>query len=167
MADHFTQEEADAILRKAVERDPMGDEMSRDQLASIAHEMGISADALGRAEAAWREERREQSLRAAFEGELRSGFKSHVAQFLLVNAFLFLINFFATPDYFWFVYPLLGWGLGLAIQGAHTYRSSPEREEEFRKWLEKRARPAVPGPVGAPTYAAPDSDRKQRRRRLR
>ena len=167
MAEHFTQEEADAILRKAVERDPMGDEMSRDQLASIAHEMGISADALGRAEAAWREERHEQSLRAAFEAELRGGFKSHVFRFLVVNMFLFLLNIFATPHEFWFVYPLLGWGVGLAFQGVHTFRSGPEREEEFQKWLERRERPAMAGPVGAPTYAAPDTGARHRRRRPR
>lgn len=41
-------------------------------------------------------------------------FYSHLAIYLIVNAFLVAINLLTSPGHLWFVYPLLGWGMGLA-----------------------------------------------------
>jgi hypothetical protein len=34
---------------------------------------------------------------------------------MVVNVGLFAINMIATPDTLWFYWPLLGWGVGVAI----------------------------------------------------
>ena len=46
----------------------------------------------------------------------KKGFYTHLVIYLIVNAFLFAINMLTSPQYFWFVYPLLGWGVSVAIQ---------------------------------------------------
>ena len=33
--------------------------------------------------------------------------------FVLVNILLFIINMISSPEYLWFIYPLLGWGIPL------------------------------------------------------
>jgi hypothetical protein len=40
-------------------------------------------------------------------------FYKHMGSFIMVNIFLFLLNIFTSPGHFWFIYPLLGWGMGL------------------------------------------------------
>lgn len=47
------------------------------------------------------------------------GFCIHAAVFVVVNLGLFAVNA-ATGEPRWFVFPLMGWGLGLAIHGVVT-----------------------------------------------
>ena len=51
--------------------------------------------------------------RAEKRVEELQGFSAHFVSYLLVNTGLFLINLFTNPDYWWFVYPIIGWGVGL------------------------------------------------------
>ena len=43
------------------------------------------------------------------------GFYIHLGVYLIVNAGLFAINMITNPDNLWFYWPLLGWGVGVAI----------------------------------------------------
>lgn len=56
----------------------------------------------------------ERYRRAKRHVEALKGFYIHAAIYLLVNASLVVINFVTSSDYLWFVWPLLGWGIGLA-----------------------------------------------------
>ena len=69
-------------------------------------------------------------------------FLQHLAVFAIVMPFLFAINMLTSPFHYWFVYPLLGWGVGLAIHGitvfgfeGHLYKKWEEQEieKELRK----------------------------------
>ncbi len=68
------------------------------------------------------------------------GFYTHLMSYLGVMAFLALINLFTTR-YPWFVWPALGWGVGLfshymAVFGSHQLRSryfDPAVEREVRR----------------------------------
>jgi hypothetical protein len=46
------------------------------------------------------------------------GFYGHLAVYVIVNAFLLIINLLTSPHALWFVWPLLGWGIGIAIHAA-------------------------------------------------
>ena len=46
------------------------------------------------------------------------GFAIHFAAYLAVNMMLIVINLVTTPGKYWFYWPLLGWGLGIA---GHAY----------------------------------------------
>lgn len=49
--------------------------------------------------------------------DMRIGFYAHAAVYVVVNGFLAVLDLLRGGD-MWFQWPLLGWGLGLAIHGA-------------------------------------------------
>ena len=49
------------------------------------------------------------------------GFYIHAAVYVLVNAFLVLVNLGTTRAGWWSVWPLLGWGIGLAAHGLAVF----------------------------------------------
>lgn len=55
-------------------------------------------------------------------------FFNHVLVYVVVNGFLFAINLFTSPGYLWAVWPLMGWGVGLALHGATIYLRSDDPE---------------------------------------
>lgn len=62
----------------------------------------------------------------------RRALRQHAALWLAVTVFLFLINMLTSPGYPWFLFPFLGWGLGVAIQ-AIGYRFSGPPKPRTRK----------------------------------
>lgn len=61
---------------------------------------------------------------------MKIGWYTHALIFVLVNAGLYAINSI-TGGYRWNVWPLVGWGLGLAIHGVVVFASL--RGEGLRK----------------------------------
>lgn len=51
---------------------------------------------------------------------MKMGFYTHALVYVLVNLALFAINSVTGRDH-WHVWPLLGWGVGLAIHGIVTF----------------------------------------------
>jgi hypothetical protein len=49
------------------------------------------------------------------------GFYHHLAVFLLVNAGLIGINLLSSSSRLWFYWPLLGWGIWLALHSFSTF----------------------------------------------
>jgi hypothetical protein len=41
------------------------------------------------------------------------GIYIHLTAYIVVNLVLVVVNFSTTPQYLWFIWPLLGWGIGL------------------------------------------------------
>jgi hypothetical protein len=63
------------------------------------------------------------------------GFYTHVAIYLIVNTGLFLINAL-TSDTWWFYWPMIGWGIGLAAHAVALFS-----EGRFgRAWEERKMR---------------------------
>jgi 2TM domain-containing protein len=52
----------------------------------------------------------------------RGGFVVHATVYVATNLFLFVIWGVTGAGFPWFVFPLLGWGIGLAAHGA-AYRA--------------------------------------------
>lgn len=76
---------------------------------------------------------------------MRTGFYIHALVFVLVNLGLFLLNGM-TGGYRWSVWPLFGWGIGLAIHGLVTFlnlRGEGWRQRMLAQEIEhlKRSRP--------------------------
>lgn len=72
----------------------------------------------------------------------RAAFKSNLFCYLIVNAFLVVLWFFiAGPNhYFWPIWPLLGWGLGLAFQYFNAYHGSRmvNAQDEYKKLIKEQ-----------------------------
>ena len=66
-------------------------------------------------------EDRELYQRARERVEEIKGFYVHLATYLLVNAGLLVINLLTSPGYYWFVWPLFGWGIGIVAHAVGTF----------------------------------------------
>lgn len=80
---------------------------------------------------------------AIHNANMKLGFRAHLMAYAVVNAGLAMINLVTSPNYFWFVWPLMGWGVGLVAHGFVVYAdgaASRERmiEEEYER-LRRRA----------------------------
>jgi transcriptional regulator with XRE-family HTH domain len=53
------------------------------------------------------------------------GFYLHLTQYVVVIAVLAAVNLIGYPSYWWFVWPALGWGLGVAAHGAAVFDILP------------------------------------------
>lgn len=49
------------------------------------------------------------------------GWYFHLAVYILVNSFMFALGYFGLRSRPWSMYPVLGWGLGLALHGASVF----------------------------------------------
>ena len=74
--------------------------------------------------------------------DMKLAFRSHLLAYAMVNGGLIAI-WLATGDgdYFWPIWPMLGWGLGLAAHGASVYiNGEGMRDRLIEQELEKLRR---------------------------
>lgn len=60
------------------------------------------------------------------------GFYSHLASYLVMSIFFVLLNMFSDSGHFWAIYPILGWGIGLAFHAISVFGflgTGPDWEE--------------------------------------
>ncbi len=76
----------------------------------------------------------EQALKQA--REIR-GFYNHLLIYVVVNVFIFAIDWFSEPGEWWFFWPLLGWGIGVAVHGLNTFLGTRGFGVD---WEERKAR---------------------------
>ena len=120
----YSNEDVQQILQQAV-LISQEDGISRQQLFEIATELGLSVEILQQAEQSWLSQRVDVQKRTRQRARQRFGFQLHFIPYLFVSTLLVIINLSSTPGYFWSIYPILGWGLGVAIHGACVYRKTP------------------------------------------
>jgi len=53
------------------------------------------------------------------------GFYANLTAYLLVIPFLAWINHITSPDFTWVIFPIIGWGIGLAVHGMEVYNYHP------------------------------------------
>lgn len=53
------------------------------------------------------------------------GFYLHLIQYVVVIAVLAAVNLIGYPRYLWFVWPALGWGIGVASHAAAVFQLAP------------------------------------------
>lgn len=142
--EHLTSDEdVDAILKIAVRKAGVGGDDLRSRLSKAANELGIPPDVLRAAEEEYSRTHVDKRELAEYERRKRMDFKGHFAIYCIVIAFLFALNIFTEMGdsnfELWAVYPMLGWGIGVAIHGftALIRRTQPD-DEEFLEWRAKR-----------------------------
>jgi hypothetical protein len=71
---------------------------------------------------------RQQAIRSLRK---RRDFRSHVVAYVLVNALLVAIWAVTGAEYFWPIFPIAGWGIGLAFNAWDVYGRRPISEAEI------------------------------------
>jgi len=81
------------------------------------------------------QERREAAVKRL---KAKREFWQHLVVYVLVNALLIVVWWVTGngDSHFWPLWPLLGWGIGLALHAWDTFRR-PISEEAIRKEMEK------------------------------
>jgi 2TM domain len=66
-------------------------------------------------------------------------FRGHVFIYVAVNAFLVVIWAVTSggDNFFWPIFPILGWGIGVAANAWDVYGRKPISEDEIRREAEK------------------------------
>ncbi|MCD1115449.1 2TM domain-containing protein [Chryseobacterium turcicum] len=58
------------------------------------------------------------------------GFYGNLTSYCMVIPFLLIVNLLTSPEYLWFYWPMLGWGLGLTIHAVNTFGIGKNWEEK-------------------------------------
>jgi hypothetical protein len=77
--------------------------------------------------------------------EDRRGLKTHLAIYLIVNAGLVVIWAASGGGYFWPIWSIGGWGIGLLFHAWSTFGERPISEEDIEREM---GRGPGEGPVG-------------------
>jgi len=80
------------------------------------------------------DDRREAAIKRA---KAKRDFKNHVAVYLIVNTLLVVIWAVSGGGYFWPIWVIGGWGVGLALNGWSVYFERPITEDDIRREMER------------------------------
>ncbi|SHM57752.1 2TM domain-containing protein [Flavobacterium chilense] len=72
-------------------------------------------------------------------------FYEHLTVYLLVNPIVIVVNIMTSPGYLWFIWCLMGWGIGLILHGLTVFNLPPFfdkdwEERKIREILEKEGK---------------------------
>lgn len=62
--------------------------------------------------------------------EKKKRFLRHLRVYLVMSIFFVILNLL-TSDVFWAIFPILGWGLGVALEGFSVYGPLRDRDDEY------------------------------------
>jgi len=86
-------------------------------------------------------EKDEKYIRAKKRVQNLRAFYIHLIVYILVNAMLFVINLISGADNWWFLYPLVGWGIGVIVHGVSTLAfgifGEEWEERKIKEYMEK------------------------------
>jgi len=150
-----SDDDIEAILRLAVHQSSGSTGDLRARLMATADELGLTPEQVAAAEEAYRQEKTVETARVLNEVEdrrlwkefrrsQRGDFVSHLGTYVVVNAFLVWLDWNQGGGLSWAMWPIAGWGIGIAIQFFKLLAGvSEENTTEFESWKKKRAKPAA------------------------
>ena len=160
----YSEDAAREILKRASDVQLKESDFSDSHLEQMAQELGISENALVLAKEQYLAEQAQPptatpvdatadddlsglgitpQIRQQYELHRKREFLSHLAVYGVMGIFFFLINLFSSPESWWFFWPMLGWGIGVAIHAINTYVTVLDKddyEDELIKWHTKRVK---------------------------
>jgi hypothetical protein len=69
--------------------------------------------------------------------EKQRGFKGHVLVYVLVNTFLVVIWSVTGAGFFWPIFPIVGWGIGVVMNAWDVYWSEEFGEERIQREIDR------------------------------
>jgi hypothetical protein len=120
---------------------------------------------------------READASRSLEDEARhyvqqlKGLYGHAAAYVIVNALLVAINLMTAPGTFWAIWPILGWGVKLALHAYHVFGplgpgTSAWEEQAVQRYMQRRRFGASSAEGAGRSRSATDVDPERIVRRL-
>lgn len=66
-------------------------------------------------------------------------FRNHLGVFVIVNTMLIIIWAATGAGYFWPIWPIVGWGIGLAAHALAVYGRKPMTEDDIQTEMGRKA----------------------------
>ena len=88
------------------------------------------------------ETRRQEAIKRL---KAKQDFRNHVAIYLMVNTMLVVIWALSGAGYFWPIWPIAGWGVGLAFNAYAVYFQKPITEDQIRTEMRRDDPQDTPG----------------------
>jgi hypothetical protein len=84
----------------------------------------------------------ERYFKAKKRVEEIKGFYGNLTAYILVNTALLAINLLTSAKHLWFYWPLIGWGIGVAIHGMKVFNYLPLlgkdwEEQKIKEFMDK------------------------------
>lgn len=76
---------------------------------------------------------REQAIRRL---KKKRDFQGHLLVYVLVNAFIVAIWAVTGSGFFWPIFPIIGWGIGVVLNAWDVYRPDEPDEDRIRREME-------------------------------
>jgi hypothetical protein len=64
--------------------------------------------------------------------EAKLDFYKHLAGYIVVNLLLIVINLLTSPEYYWFKWPLMFWGIAIVIHALQVFAFPKEASLKAR-----------------------------------
>tara|TARA_B100000809_G_scaffold3549_1_gene3838 strand:+ start:45041 stop:45316 length:276 start_codon:yes stop_codon:yes gene_type:complete len=78
----------------------------------------------------------ERYTKAMLKVKELKGFYGHLTAYCIVMPFLAYLNYSTSPQFYWFWFPLLGWGFGLFMYSLQVLgRTSKWEERKIREYM--------------------------------
>ena len=139
MRTEYTHEDAEEVLRRAIAIDAL-DSNAKDVVRRTAAEIGVSEEAVERAEREYFKDKVKRAELEEFVAHQKRSFFSHLGTYVAVNAFLVGIDLLSDGKLEWAIYPLLGWGLGIVMHAIGIFsRTSEDFQKQFDEWKRMRS----------------------------
>jgi len=93
------------------------------------------------------EQSTDETLRAAAIRRIKkkSEFKAHLFAYVVVNGFLVALWAVTGAGYFWPIFPILGWGIGVAFNAWDVYWRTVPTEQRIQREMDRLRDPSVRG----------------------
>ncbi len=133
MPDHTlrTGEDVDAILKIALNHEVTSGDELRHRLQQSASELGISPEALAKAEEIYLTEKKVDQFMAA----KKAGLQAHMVSFVSTNVLLHVIWYLTSRDFYWPGIVLASWGVFLASHWFFVKQRPNINDKHFQRWL--------------------------------
>lgn len=139
MRQEYEESDIQEILTIAVRSDASR-RAGREALLMSARELGISEEALAEAELEYLREKAAREELQEFRAYRRRSVLEHLGSYVIVNGFLVILNLLNWHGHLWAIYPILGWGVGLAFHLTECLGKGDSFDREFARWKRRRER---------------------------
>ena len=119
LSKRYSKDDVDRIIRRALKL-KKNDSINHQELIDTAKEFGIDPQTLETAIEEDKEEFEKERGRKTRLLRRKARFHRHLWSYLIVIGVLLIVNV-VTPGPWWFQWPALGWGIGLAFNFRAAY----------------------------------------------